>query len=506
MRQNDTEGVTIFVRAAALMWWLTLPRQRIIAGILLVLVAIGGLFVYNRLSHEEPAPYYQSDEDHFLYGSVGTEAEQGIPYWIWLVLPRIFPEHLPHPGGYASIGVFSRDAHEMPIGLSKVTVGIPRVGINCAMCHAASFRATPDDVPTIYPAAASHQTGAQEYVRFLIACANDPRFTAGTILGEIAKNTQLSFVDRLLYRIVIIPGTRRRILRLQDDDRWMVTRPDSGRGRIDLFNRIKFTILSQPADDTIGNADTMPLWNLHSREGTSFGWDGLNTSLREVVQSSAIGIGATAKWVDSDNASWDSTDPKAMSSLRRVMNYVGDLKPPKYPLPIDASLAAAGAVTYESACAGCHKTGGSRTGSAIPPSEIGTDRHRLDAWTSGAATAYDAYGDGHAWKFSKFRKTAGYTALPLDGVWLNAPYLHNGSVPTLADLLEPVASRPKTFWRGYDVYDSARVGFVTQGPEAERVGTSFDVALPGNSNAGHTYGTELSPEQKRALLEYLKTL
>jgi hypothetical protein len=127
-------------------------------------------------------------------------------------------------------------------------------------------------------------------------------------------------------------------------------------------------------------------------------------------------------------------------------------------------------------------------------------------WTSNAAAAYNAYGDGHEWKFSNFRKTAGYTAVPLDGVWLTAPYLHNGSVPTLADLLEPVSARPTKFWRGYDVYDASRGGFITTGPEAERVGTPLDVSLPGNSNAGHTYGTGLTPDEKRALLEYLKTL
>ena len=508
MRQkNDTEGLDVFARAAGLMWWLTNPRRRLVVVCLVVLVAVAGVFAYDGFFRTEPAPYFQSDEDHFLYGSVGTEAEQGIPYWIWLVLPRIFPEYLHGPGGYASIGVLSRDGrHEMPIGLSKATVGYPRVGMNCAMCHAASFRATPDEVPTIYPAAASHQTGAQEYLRFLIACASDPRFTAGTILGEIAKNTRLSLVDRLLYRFAIIPGARRAILRLQDDEKWMLTRPDWGRGRSDPFNPVKFTILRQPADDTIGTSDTMPLWNLHRRDGMSFGWDGLNTSLREVVQSSAIGVGAETRWIDRDNANWDSTDAKAMSSLRRVVNYIGDLKAPKYPLSIDAGLAAAGAVTYESACASCHQPGGPRTGSVIPLAEIGTDRHRLDAWTSGAAAAFNAYGEGHAWKFSKFQKSGGYTAVSLDGVWLTAPYLHNGSVPTLADLLEPVAARPKTFWSGYDVYDSARLGFVTQGPEAERVGTPLDVTLPGNSNGGHTYGTELSPGEKRALLEYLKTL
>ena len=481
------------------------PRRRMILIVVLVLAAIGGYVTYDRFFREEPAPYFASDEEHFLFGSVGTEAEQGVPYWIWLVLPRIFPEYLPAPGGYASIGILSRDGHEMPIGLSKVTVGFPRVGINCAMCHTASVRFQPDDVPTIYPAAASHQTGEQEYLRFLIACASDPRFTADTILAEIARNVRLSFMDRLQYRLVI-PGTRRGILRLKEANAWMQTRPDWGRGRIDPFNPVKFTTLEQPIDDTIGNSDMMPLWNLRRRDGTAYHWDGLSTSLREVVQSSAIGDGATSKWVDRDYAKWDSTDPKEMSSLRRVMNYIGDLKAPAYPLPIDASLATAGGVIYKARCAECHEIGGARTGSVIPLAEIGTDRHRLDMWTANSATAYNAYGDGHDWKFSHFRKTAGYTATPLDGIWLTAPYLHNGSVPTLTDLLEPAAARPTKFWRGYDLYDSTKVGFVTTGPDAERAGTPLDVTQPGNSNVGHTYGTDVPPDQKRALLEYLKTL
>jgi hypothetical protein len=480
-------------------------RKRIIILALVLLAGVGGIFAYTRFFREEPPPYFASDEEHFLYGSVGTEAEQGVPYWIWLVLPRIFPEHLPGPGGLASIGIVGRDGHEMPIGYSKVTVGFPRVGINCAVCHTATFRARAQDVPTLYPAAASHQTGEQEYLRFLIACASDPRFTADVILGEIAKNTQLSFVDRMLYRLAIIPGTRRGILRLGAANAWMGKRPDWGRGRIDPFNPVKFGILKQPIDETIGNSDMMPLWNLQRRDGTAYHWDGLSVSLREVVQSSALGDGATQKWVERDYARWNETDPKRMSSLRRVMNYIGSLQAPKYPLPIDSTLAAVGAETYKSQCAACHDPGGSQTGKVIPLAEIGTDRHRLDMWTTGAVDAYNKYGEGYSWKFSQFRKTAGYTAVPLDGVWLTGPYLHNGSVPTLADLLEPMDARPKKFWRGYDVFDAERVGFVSTGPQAERVGTPFDVSLPGNANAGHRYGTTLSAAEKRALVEYLKT-
>jgi hypothetical protein len=142
----------------------------------------------------------------------------------------------------------------------------------------------------------------------------------------------------------------------------------------------------------------------------------------------------------------------------------------------------------------------------VPATEVGTDRHRVEMWTPSSATAYNAYGEGHDWKFSHFRTTSGYVSVPLDGVWLRAPYLHNGSVPNLAALLEPADRRPSRFWRGYDVYDPAQVGFVTDGPAAQAGGTSYDTALPGNSNAGHTYGTDLPAPSKRALLEFLKSL
>ena len=96
--------------------------------------------------------------------------------------------------------------------------------------------------------------------------------------------------------------------------------------------------------------------------------------------------------------------------------------------------------------------------------------------------------------------------MPLDGVWLRAPYLHNGSVPTLRLLLEKPADRPAVIWRGYDTYDYANGGFVWSGPAAELLGFRFDTALPGNGRGGHLYGTELKPAQKNDLLEYLKTL
>ena len=79
-------------------------------------------------------------------------------------------------------------------------------------------------------------------------------------------------------------------------------------------------------------------------------------------------------------------------------------------------------------------------------------------------------------------------------------------MPTLRDLLTPPDQRTKVFWRGYDVYDPVNVGFVTQGAEAERVGTKHDASQRGGRNMGHVFGTNLSAVDKDALIEYLKTL
>jgi hypothetical protein len=106
-------------------------------------------------------------------------------------------------------------------------------------------------------------------------------------------------------------------------------------------------------------------------------------------------------------------------------------------------------------------------------------------------------------------KDVGYANQPLDGIWLRAPYLHNGSVPTLRDLLEPAAARPKAFYRGDDVYDARRVGFVSAVPARDGVRFfRYDTTVPGNSNAGHegaAYGTQLPPADKDALVAFLKT-
>jgi mono/diheme cytochrome c family protein len=99
-----------------------------------------------------------------------------------------------------------------------------------------------------------------------------------------------------------------------------------------------------------------------------------------------------------------------------------------------------------------------------------------------------------------------YKARPLEGIWATAPYLHNGSVPTLYDLLLPPAQRPKTFALGTRAFDPRKVGYDTN-PAAVGNTFTFDTSLPGNSNKGHVYGVgALTEIQRQELLEYLKTL
>jgi hypothetical protein len=256
-------------------------------------------------------------------------------------------------------------------------------------------------------------------------------------------------------------------------------------------------------DGTIGNSDMVPLWNLKAHAGYSFHWDGLNNNLQEVVITSAIGDGTPTNWVDRD---WRKSERE--SSLKRIKNYISEVQSPQFPFPIDASLAGKGKLIYLQHCAACHAPGGAHTGQVEPGDNpmLQTDHHRIDMWTQNSAVAYNNYGAGHEWKFSHFVKQNGYVNVPLEGIWLRGPYLHNGSVPTLADLLDDPSARPRVFFRGYDVLDPQRVGFVSDGPQAQQIGFRYDTSVLGNNNGGHLWGTTLAVSDKQALVEYLKTL
>lgn len=132
----------------------------------------------------------------------------------------------------------------------------------------------------------------------------------------------------------------------------------------------------------------------------------------------------------------------------------------------------------------------------------------------------DARKAWYGWRFapssvtpqSGWLKTLAYKAGPLAGVWATGPFLHNGSVPTVYDLLSPQDERPARFYVGSSRMDTAKLGFVSlpdRLSEQERGGLFlFDTGLPGNSNRGHAFpaGAPLAPQDRFAIIEYLKVL
>ena len=116
---------------------------------------------------------------------------------------------------------------------------------------------------------------------------------------------------------------------------------------------------------------------------------------------------------------------------------------------------------------------------------------------------------GTAIKPAVVRQGAKYKGRPLNGIWATAPYLHNGSVPTLGDLLQPAAKRPKSFSIGVRAFGPVRVGFLTDVPGFPRfnVDNPDGTSIPGNSNAGHEFGrANLNDVERAQLVEYMKTL
>jgi hypothetical protein len=212
-----------------------------------------------------------------------------------------------------------------------------------------------------------------------------------------------------------------------------------------------------------------------------------------------------------------------VEGLERVGEWLKPWAPPPFPFPIDQALAEQGRAVYDASCYGCHARNDfgegsterqeTRIGQVVPLAEIGTDPYRLWSFTRELNIQLTTLRSWHPdYHLGAFIKNDGYANMPLDGLWLRSPYLHNGSVPTLADLLEPAAERPTEFYRGYDVIDPVQVGFVHDVPSEGwknfflfRTRDDDGNPIPGNSNQGHEYGTDLTPDEKRALIEYLKT-
>ena len=206
--------------------------------------------------------------------------------------------------------------------------------------------------------------------------------------------------------------------------------------------------------------------------------------------------------------------------FRAIEAWITSLEAPTWTGPVDRELAATGERLFVETCARCHGTygpGGEYPERLVPIAEVGTDRVRLDSLTTAERRALNDSWFGHygrdAEPLRPRERPEGYVAPPLDGVWASAPYFHNGSVPTLWHVLHP-AERPVVWRRTATGYDDARVGLEIEAfadLPAEKLRPAerrryFDTRKPGKAAVGHDFADVLDADEKRALLEYLKTL
>ncbi|MFO0959377.1 MAG: hypothetical protein U0800_18410 [Isosphaeraceae bacterium] len=203
-----------------------------------------------------------------------------------------------------------------------------------------------------------------------------------------------------------------------------------------------------------------------------------------------------------------------------VMAYLKSQQPPRYPFPIDDELVSRGRSLFEKSCARCHGNYGP-DGSVDYPNvvveldRIGTDSKRSDGISRRFVEHVNASWFGEEYPVEL--EAVGYQAPPLRGVWATAPYLHNGMVPTLDDLLNST-KRPSRFRRpestDFEHYDTKRVGWkygvvegaIPDGLKPREARFYADTARFGLGNGGHTFGDALTEDERLAVIEFLKTL
>ena len=208
----------------------------------------------------------------------------------------------------------------------------------------------------------------------------------------------------------------------------------------------------------------------------------------------------------------DSAEAREVNShFGDVLAYIKSIQPPPYPKQINKQLADNGKIIFTETCSGCHGTygaGGQYPNLLIPESIIGTDSL---LFKSNQQDRQFVDWFNKSW-FSNGPNPAmlipfnGYIAPPLDGIWITAPYLHNGSVPTIEAVLNSKL-RPKYWSRDFNnpVYDYEHVGWkydIHEKPEGKKV---YNTTLMGYGNYGHYFGDKLSDKERTAVIEYLKT-
>ena len=489
----------------------------------------------------------RDDLDFFLHGSMSTEF---VPETVMRAFIRTYPDLFP-TDDLSHLGLIPDRAFGWPVGFSRRKVphlgGLPAVGINCASCHVADIAPAGGGAPVrvlgttaFFDAeaffgsviVATFRTADPANMRkYLAAClaVNDP---AG---GEKAQEAFAAEWDRQAEKIAVamkagpsknpapggllpitasdlqldretlskgadLPKVARATLDLLHNMRAAVHIPDqppekmppaSGPGRNDAFGILSFALFGVP--QPYAPVKFGLVWNLDQRPWVH--WDGNTRSPLGRNILAALGLGAPL--IGHHGA-------LEFAFVKRQTDLSEKIRAPRYPFAIDVAAAKRGAAHFEARCASCH-AGPESDLRLHDPAETGTEPTRARAFSQAQAGYFNKFfaeleTPGYEPpKEAPIRSTGKYFAATLAGVWARSPYLHNGSVRTMRELLTPPAARASTFHRGSRTFDPAAMGCTDEGPYV------LDTTATGNSNAGHDYGSDLSEDQKRDLIEFLTT-
>jgi len=493
----------------------------------------------------QQVPNWSNDDlNFFLHGSMSTEV---VPEAVLRAFIKAYPDLFPS-SDLSHLGMIQDKEFGWPIGFSRKNVqhlgGLSAVGINCASCHVAQITSTSSNEPIRILGVTSHFNVEAFYGSVLVATfkTSDPenmkKFLLiylgetgeadgkfGTIFHMMWQKQQSNIVTVMAADPFaakdLAPGDLHKIdnadlhlgkkgdlavlahsmLKLFHNIRAALHVPDqppdkvppqSGPGRNDAFGILAASLLNSPTP--YAPIKFGLVWNVDKR--TWVHWDGNTKSPISRNLLASLGLGAPMHGKHGD---------LIFADVKRQTDLSEKIAPPKYPFKIDNDAAKRGAPLFAKNCNACH--GGPEGDKRLfAVADVGTDPHRAEMFTQKVADGFNKFlaqleAEGYQPpKEAGVRSTGKYWAATLNGVWARSPYLHNGSVRTMHELLTSPAQRAKTFHRGSRVLDEKEMGYTDDGIYV------FDTGASGNSNSGHDYGTKLTENEKRDLLEYLKTL
>ncbi|MFL5521305.1 MAG: hypothetical protein ACJ8B6_10235 [Gemmatimonadales bacterium] len=440
----------------------------------------------------------------------------------------------------------AQPAMDRPLGMVRgdvrgptSLVRIDAVNLGCATCHTglvygADGRATSAAWVGLPNTSINLEAYGQAVFVALASAVRDQ----GAFRARVAELfPEMGRGERITLRFLLLPRVARRIDELRAEGLGPSPFSNGGAGRTNGVAALR-RMLGMPAGVLTGHAEVgfTSIPDLASRGlRTSLLYDGIyapSGATRHDVATTAEAVTSAhldslsdivAFFTVSTMGVTPDVGEQAIPAMRPVMRWLGrTYAPPPFPGTIDSARMRAGAAVFASRCAKCHGTYGEGTprrlvsfpNALIEQEAMGTDPARwamVDSALLGNLAA-NAYG-----RHMRSARTGGYVAPILSGLWATAPYLHNGSVPNLWQLLTP-AERPARFLVGGHALDFTQMGIAgvrwtddtwryPGGYVPWSIPELYDTRAPGLSNRGHERPSMgLSDAEKWALIEYLKTL